>query len=118
MNKLKDYFEWYDGDGPILIRRSYNHVSVCHNNNCKLPKVWEGHVHFEASSIMIVERKIFWRYSKFQAKLVIVYYWNKYRGPKIKAATRIQRAWRRCVSDPSYKICRARLMREFEELQW
>lgn len=30
--------------------------------------------------------------------------------------TRIQRAWRRCVSDPAYKVCRDRLMREYNEL--
>lgn len=29
---------------------------------------------------------------------------------------RIQRVWRRAVSDPSYKICRDRLMREYGEL--
>ncbi len=29
-------------------------------------------------------------------------------------ATRIQRAWRRCVSDPGYRVCRGRLEREFE----
>jgi len=28
----------------------------------------------------------------------------------------IQRKWRTCISDPNYKICRNRLMREAEEL--
>jgi hypothetical protein len=31
-------------------------------------------------------------------------------------AKRIQRAWRKCTIDPSYKICRDRLMREYNEL--
>lgn len=33
------------------------------------------------------------------------------------AAYRIQSQWRRCVSDPSYLVCRRRLMYEFGELQ-
>ena len=28
----------------------------------------------------------------------------------------IQRAWRKCINDPSYSACRKRLMREFEEV--
>ncbi len=32
------------------------------------------------------------------------------------AARRLQRAWRRCVSDPAYQVCRTRLMREFEDM--
>lgn len=28
----------------------------------------------------------------------------------------IQRAWRRCVSDPKYNVCRRRLIREFKNL--
>lgn len=32
-----------------------------------------------------------------------------------RAARKIQRAWRRCVSDPSYKVCKTRLEREFRE---
>ena len=31
-------------------------------------------------------------------------------------AYRIQKAWRRIISDPSYKMCRTRLMREFCDL--
>lgn len=29
-------------------------------------------------------------------------------------ATKLQRAWRRCISDPGYKVCRRRLEREFD----
>lgn len=29
-------------------------------------------------------------------------------------STMIQRAWKRCVSDPSYQVCRRRLMNEFQ----
>jgi hypothetical protein len=29
---------------------------------------------------------------------------------------KIQRAWRRCISDPAYMMCRKRISREFEEL--
>lgn len=29
---------------------------------------------------------------------------------------RIQRQWRRCVSDPAFRVCRRRLLREWEEL--
>lgn len=29
----------------------------------------------------------------------------------------IQRNWKKCVSDPTYHVCRRRLMREFEELK-
>jgi hypothetical protein len=32
------------------------------------------------------------------------------------AAKCIQRAWRRCVSDPSYYVCRRRLLREYETI--
>ena len=32
-----------------------------------------------------------------------------------KAAKDIQRAWRRCISDPAYAACRRRLMREYTE---
>jgi hypothetical protein len=28
----------------------------------------------------------------------------------------IQRAWRRCISDPSYKVCRKRLQAEYQEM--
>lgn len=30
-------------------------------------------------------------------------------------ARRIQRAWRRCISDPEYNICKKRLMKEYRE---
>lgn len=30
-------------------------------------------------------------------------------------ATKLQRAWRRCVSDPNYKMCRNRLAKEYSE---
>lgn len=33
-----------------------------------------------------------------------------------RCAKKIQRAWHRSISDPSYKMCRDRLMREFQEL--
>lgn len=33
-----------------------------------------------------------------------------------RSARKIQTAWRRCVTDPSYRVCRARLLREFAEL--
>ena len=32
-------------------------------------------------------------------------------------AAKIQRAWRRCISDPKYVLCRNRLTREFEQLE-
>jgi hypothetical protein len=32
---------------------------------------------------------------------------------KDKSAIHIQRAWRTCIADPSYKMCRKRLMEEF-----
>jgi hypothetical protein len=31
-----------------------------------------------------------------------------------KAATRIAEAWRRCIADPAYVVCRRRLQREFD----
>ncbi len=31
------------------------------------------------------------------------------------ASKRIQRKWKICISNPSYKICKKRLMREFNE---
>ena len=30
-------------------------------------------------------------------------------------ARKIQRAWRRCISDPNYQVCKRRLVREFSE---
>lgn len=30
----------------------------------------------------------------------------------------IQRAWKRCVSDPGYAVCRRRLVREFKNLEY
>ena len=35
---------------------------------------------------------------------------------KTKAAKKIQRAWRKCVSDPGYLVARTRLLREFSEM--
>jgi hypothetical protein len=35
---------------------------------------------------------------------------------KDKYAIHIQRAWRRCISNPSYKVCRKRLLDEFDNL--
>ena len=35
---------------------------------------------------------------------------------KDKAALRIQRAWRACISDPSYSLCRKRLLHEFNDI--
>jgi hypothetical protein len=32
------------------------------------------------------------------------------------AARKIQRAWKRCVTDPEYTVCKNRLLREFAEL--
>ena len=32
------------------------------------------------------------------------------------AALLIQSAWRECVSNPSYAVCRIRLLREFDQL--
>lgn len=32
------------------------------------------------------------------------------------AAQRIQRQWRACISDPSYMVCKQRLLREAEEM--
>lgn len=32
-------------------------------------------------------------------------------------ATKLQRAWKRCISDPSYQICRKRLVREATEIE-
>jgi hypothetical protein len=34
------------------------------------------------------------------------------------AARRIQYCWRRCISNPSYFMCKRRLHREFEEITW
>lgn len=34
-----------------------------------------------------------------------------------RAARMIQRAWRRCISNPEYNMCRVRLTREYEELK-
>jgi hypothetical protein len=31
------------------------------------------------------------------------------------SANKIKRAWKRCISNPSYKICKSRLLREFSE---
>jgi hypothetical protein len=36
---------------------------------------------------------------------------------KTKAAKKIQRAWRKCASDPRYAVARNRLVREFSEMQ-
>ena len=33
------------------------------------------------------------------------------------ASKRIQRQWHRCISNPSYKICKKRLSREFNNLK-
>lgn len=33
---------------------------------------------------------------------------------KDKASIRIQRAWRECINNPSYKVCRKRLLSEFK----
>ncbi len=33
-----------------------------------------------------------------------------------RCAKLIQRAWRRCVSNPEYRVCKERLMREFGEI--
>lgn len=52
---------------------------------------------------------------------IFVYYMVKRIEKRLKrfenywAAHRIQRSWRRCISDPSYKVCRRRLIREFHE---
>ena len=35
---------------------------------------------------------------------------------KDKSAIRIQRAWRTCINDPSYRMCRKRLMAEFQSM--
>jgi hypothetical protein len=35
---------------------------------------------------------------------------------KYICANKIKRAWRRCISDPSYLICRKRLLREYKNL--
>ncbi len=43
--------------------------------------------------------------------------WRDSRSKRVKAATTIQQAWRRCISDPSYTMCKNRLAKEFEELQ-
>lgn len=34
------------------------------------------------------------------------------------AAMKIQKVWRRCVSNPAYCMCRRRLLREFHELEF
>ena len=33
------------------------------------------------------------------------------------SARRIQRAWRRCISDPSYQVCKKRLLNEFNNVE-
>lgn len=35
---------------------------------------------------------------------------------KRSCVRRIQRAWRRCIANPTYAICKKRLMSEFDEL--
>lgn len=35
---------------------------------------------------------------------------------KHNAAMKIQKVWRRCVSNPAYSVCRHRLLREFNKL--
>jgi hypothetical protein len=56
------------------------------------------------------------------AAVLIQRVFRKYRAEKVVRFTRricakkIQRAWRRAVSDPEYKICRDRLMKEYSEL--
>ncbi len=42
--------------------------------------------------------------------------WRAYVTTKRRAAGTIQLRWRRCISDPSYVICRDRLTREFSTL--
>jgi hypothetical protein len=34
---------------------------------------------------------------------------------RTKFIVKIQRAWRRCISDPAYRVCQKRILREFEE---
>lgn len=36
--------------------------------------------------------------------------------PRIAAAAKIQRAFRRAITDPARRMCRDRLMREFDSL--
>jgi hypothetical protein len=54
----------------------------------------------------------------FKAKrsIRIIQRFARYRF-KTKAAKKIQRVWRKCVSDPSYSVARRRLVREFEEME-
>lgn len=35
---------------------------------------------------------------------------------KTNAAILIQKVWRRCVTNPSYRVCQLRLLKEFSEL--
>ena len=36
---------------------------------------------------------------------------------KMQSSVRkIQRVWRRCISDPSYKVCKKRLLYEFQDM--
>lgn len=35
---------------------------------------------------------------------------------KDKAAIRIQRAWRACINNPSYSLCKKRLLNEFDDM--
>ncbi len=72
------------------------------------------------------------RYFKgYQSKLIpgssnsciFVYYMVKRIEAKLKrfenywAAQRIQRAWKRCISDPYYTLCKKRLEREATEIE-
>lgn len=53
----------------------------------------------------------FWDYSKYLKGIQFL----KRLAISFKA-TRIQRAWRRCISNPAYKVCQKRLLKEFRDL--
>lgn len=72
------------------------------------------------------------RYFKgYQSKLIagsnytwiFVYYMVKRIEAKLKRfegyipATKLQRAWKRCISDPNYLMCRKRLQREANDIE-
>jgi hypothetical protein len=56
------------------------------------------------------------RYPEERSELALLARWVLDGGPaRERAAAVVQRAWRRCVADPAYVLCRRRLLREFGE---
>jgi hypothetical protein len=86
--------------------------------NPDLPWNWRGvsanpNVTYEQA--MILKEKIEWDWAEFVQKPGGVESFVQYRK-RDAAARRIQKRWRKCVSDPTYLVCQRRLEREFRSM--